>query len=185
MIRYMTAALAATALLACGDGKKDDEGHDDDSLAAMAVDSSTMTTASAAMRGPTGADLGSLTLTEQAGAIAISGTLRGIAPGEHGIHLHMVGRCEPPFESAGEHWNPASRKHGLDNTEGPHNGDLPNITASNDSTVTVQLSTPPATLGDLMDADGAALVIHAMRDDQRTDPAGGSGDRIACGAVTR
>lgn len=133
-----------------------------------------------------GAELGTLTLAEAGGNITVNGTLRGLPPGEHGIHLHMVGQCAPPFESAGGHWNPASKQHGTQNPQGPHAGDMNNITVGPDSTVTVNVTSAAGPLrgaNGLIDADGAAVVLHAKADDYKTDPSGNSGARIACGAV--
>ena len=130
-----------------------------------------------------------MTFSDTTGGIAISGVLTGLVPGEHAMHLHMAGRCDTPtFDSAGDHWNPTNRQHGSQNAEGPHLGDLPNVTVGSDSSATVQAVTAGGTLRGttnmLLDADGAALVIHAAADDYRTNPSGGSGGRIACGAVT-
>lgn len=140
------------------------------------------------MRNAAGKDLGTLTLTEVGGGIGVSGRLTGLPPGVHGIHLHAVGRCEPPkFQSAGDHWNPTNRLHGLQNPKGPHNGDLPNLTVAGDSSTTVQLTSPGGTLrytNPLLDTDGAAVVVHARPDDYKSQPSGNSGDRIACGVVT-
>ncbi len=138
------------------------------------------------MRDLTGRDVGTVTLSNTTGGMLLTGTLRGLPPGPHGIHLHAVGRCEPPFTSAGGHWNPRNRKHGTLNAEGPHLGDIPNIIIGGDSSATIRVLAPGGTLRDsdaLLDADGAAVVIHASMDDYRTDPSGNSGARIACGAV--
>lgn len=140
-----------------------------------------------AMRDAQGLDLGTVTLTESGQGIAVSGTLRGLPPGEHGIHIHTTGRCEPPFESAGGHWNPTNMQHGSQNPQGPHFGDMPNLTVGPDSTATVQATTAGGTLrgqNALLDADGAAVLVHATADDYRTDPSGNSGARIACGMAT-
>jgi superoxide dismutase, Cu-Zn family len=113
--------------------------------------------------------------------------LTGLPAGEHGVHLHTVGSCQPPFASAGAHWNPTTRQHGLENPQGAHLGDMPNLTVGASGSVDLQVSTRGGGLRGqhpLLDDDGAAVVIHAMRDDQRTDPSGSSGDRIACGVVT-
>lgn len=155
-----------------------------DTAAGMASDPSVTTT----VRDASGRELGTVTLTDAAGGISVSGTLTGLPPGEHGVHLHMVGRCDPPtFESAGAHWNPTNTRHGTENPQGPHYGDLPNVTAGADSTANLQGITPGGTLRGttnmLLDADGAALVIHTSADDRRTDPSGGSGAPIACGAI--
>ncbi|HEY8166862.1 MAG TPA: superoxide dismutase family protein [Gemmatimonadaceae bacterium] len=119
--------------------------------------------------------------------------LLGLPAGTHGIHFHAVGRCEgsgtTPFSTAGSHFNPLGRQHGLENPAGPHGGDLPNIVASNDGSVSVGLATDRVSLTagstTLFDADGTAMVIHAAADDQVSQPAGNSGARIACGVVRR
>lgn len=143
--------------------------------------------ATAAVVDAAGHALGTLTLTDATGGITVSGTLKGLTPGDHGIHIHTVGMCDAPaFTTAGGHWNPTTKMHGKDNPAGPHLGDLMMITAGADSSATVQLTTMGGSLhGDnmLMDADGAAVVVHAKADDYKTDPSGNSGDRIACGIV--
>ena len=139
------------------------------------------------MRDASGQDLGTLTLTNRPGGLGLTGVVRGLPPGTHGIHVHAVGRCDPPgFESAGPHWNPMSRQHGTLNPQGPHMGDMMNITVAMDGSATVNVMTQGGTLRGvdrLLDADGAAVVIHASADDYRTDPSGNSGARIACGVV--
>lgn len=143
---------------------------------------------SAALRDSAGRELGTLTLRDDTGGVVLSGELRDLPPGNHAIHIHETGRCEPPFESAGDHWNPTNRQHGTENPQGPHAGDLPNLTVDADGSVSIQATTPGGTLrgaNALLDADSAAVVIHAQPDDNRTDPAGGAGDRIACGVVSR
>jgi len=111
----------------------------------------------------------------------------GLPPGVHGIHVHAVGHCDPPdFTTAGAHWNPANRKHGFENPQGHHAGDLPNVTVGPNGVLhtSVLLPNGPAgTAGALTDVDGAALVIHAGPDDYRTDPSGNSGGRIACAVI--
>ena len=120
----------------------------------------------------------------------VTGAFQGLPAGEHGIHIHAVGQCDPPdFTSAGGHFNPAGALHGLENPAGPHVGDLPNLIVGSDGTGDINALASGATLGggpsSLFDADGSALVIHANPDDQVTDPAGNSGPRIACGVITR
>jgi Cu-Zn family superoxide dismutase len=100
--------------------------------------------------------------------------------------VHAVGRCDPPgFDSAGPHWNPTNRQHGTLNPNGPHAGDLGNLNVGPAGTVNVSGTTHGGKLGELLDADGAALVVHANADDYRTDPSGNSGPRIACGVIRR
>ena len=112
-----------------------------------------------------------------------------VSPGEHGIHLHAVGQCEAPaFTSAGGHLNPEGKQHGTENPAGSHLGDLPNITADeagNGSISIVLHSTREQLLNFLFDSDGTAVVVHAGPDDYKTDPAGNSGGRIACGVLAR
>jgi superoxide dismutase, Cu-Zn family len=145
------------------------------------------TAESVTMRDAAGRELGTLTVTEGGDGITVEGTLRGLAPGERGIHIHTVGRCEAPgFSSAGGHWNPDSTRHGTENPQGPHRGDLLNITVGTDSSVAVRQTTRAGRLrgaDGLLDTDGAAVVVHARADDYRTDPAGNAGDRVACGVI--
>ena len=141
-------------------------------------------TARAAVAAPDGTGLGTLTLTATPAGVIVSGTLRGLPPGPHGIHVHETGACEPPFESAGGHFNPGGSEHGFLTEGGPHAGDMTNVTVGDDGLVAVEILDTFLTLdGTLFDEDGAALVIHAGPDDYRTQPSGHSGDRIACGVV--
>lgn len=142
--------------------------------------------ASATLHDAQGQELGTLTLRETGQGILVEGQLSGLPEGQHGIHLHAVDRCDAPFESAGPHWNPTNRRHGTQNPQGPHAGDLPNISATGDGIADVRGTTPGGRLagaGGLLDADGAAIVVHERADDNRTDPSGNSGARIACGII--
>lgn len=116
-------------------------------------------------------------------------SLTGIAPGVHGVHLHMVGKCEGPgFTTAGGHLNPAGHQHGMENPAGSHLGDLPNVTADAAGKVESRfgLKLARATLEQaLFDPDGTAVVVHAAADDYKTDPSGNSGARIACGVLIK
>ncbi|HEX6748545.1 MAG TPA: superoxide dismutase family protein [Longimicrobium sp.] len=145
----------------------------------------TTVTATAVMQDAAGKELGTVTLTDAADGIAVSGAITGLPPGEHGFHVHAVGQCAPPFESAGPHWNPSSKQHGTLNPAGPHAGDLGNLNVGPAGTVTAAGTTRGGRLSELLDADGAALVVHEKVDDYRTDPSGNSGARIACGVIQR
>lgn len=142
--------------------------------------------AQAVLAGSDGAIRGQATFSENATGVAVRVEAQGLSQGAHGIHVHTVGRCEAPsFESAGPHWNPTARKHGRDNPDGAHHGDLPNIEIGSDGRGTLNFVLPAARFADLFDADGAALLVHASADDYRTDPSGNSGGRIACGVISR
>ena len=132
----------------------------------------------------TGQQIGTVTASHTSGGVTLAISASGLPHGLHGVHVHAVGRCDPPkFESAGGHWNPAERHHGLNNPQGPHAGDLPNITVSSGGVATETLVLSHASFAALADADGSALVIHAGPDDYMTDPSGNSGGRIACAVL--
>ena len=131
---------------------------------------------------PAGAAAGRATVTEVAGGLRVTFDGMGLPRGTHGVHIHTVGRCDAPdFQTAGGHWNPTQAKHGTMNPQGPHSGDLPNLVADAGGRGTVGATLPGATMAALLDADGAAFVVHAGPDDLMSDPAGNSGGRIACG----
>lgn len=184
-----TMIITACAVAVIGCGTKETKPATDTTAAAPSAMAATSATggATAAVMDASGRELGTLTLADGASGLTLSGTLRGLTPGEHGIHIHTVGTCEAPaFTTAGGHWNPTSKMHGSENPQGQHFGDMMNITAGTDSTATVQLTTKGGSLHGadmLMDADGAAVVVHAKADDYKTDPSGNSGDRVACGVI--
>jgi superoxide dismutase, Cu-Zn family len=137
-----------------------------------------------------GGAIGTATLKAAAGGgVSIALDVRNLAPGEHAFHVHQVAKCEPPFQTAGPHFNPDAKKHGLQNPDGAHAGDMTNITVGADGTAKVTLVNKQVTLGpgpnSLFANGGTSLVIHAKPDDMKTDPAGNAGDRIACGLVTK
>jgi len=137
-----------------------------------------------------GNSLGDVELRQTAAGVQFIAQVRGLPAGSYAMHLHAVGRCAgPDFTSAGPHFNPEGKQHGRDNPMGAHAGDLPNIDVANGQAGTVDLMLPGLRLADgaapLLDADGAAVVLHAKADDYRSDPAGNAGSRIACGELKR
>ncbi len=139
----------------------------------------------AALKTADGKDVGTVTASTAEGGVTFTVDGRMMSAGRHGIHIHAVGKCEAPkFETAGPHWNPTTAQHGKDNPAGPHLGDLPNLDIGAGGTGTVTFMVKGASItgaNGLLDADGAAFVVHAGPDDYKTDPSGNSGDRIACG----
>lgn len=129
-----------------------------------------------------GAAAGSATATTSKAGVMISLNVEGLPPGQHGAHVHLVGRCDAPtFESAGGHWNPTNAQHGLEGPPGQHAGDMPNLNVDANGRGSLEYGLQGASFDGLLDADGSAMMIHAAADDQRTDPSGNSGGRIACG----
>jgi Cu-Zn family superoxide dismutase len=143
--------------------------------------------AEAELKDAAGKKVGMAKIEEAPHGLVIDLELTGFPPGEHALHIHEVGKCEPPFKSAGGHFNPGHKHHGIKNAEGHHGGDLPNVIIPESGKTTVQVFAPGVTLhGEhgVFDADGSSLVLHAKTDDLMTDPAGNAGDRIACGVIT-
>ena len=138
--------------------------------------------------GVNGKPLGSVTLNHDPSGTRVMLSVHSLPPGEHGVHIHATGTCATPdFTSAGGHWNPTMRHHGSLNPQGAHAGDLPNLSVGADGSGTMEttLSGVELTKGDnpMLDADGAAIVIHAGPDDMKSDPSGNSGGRIACAEI--
>ena len=134
--------------------------------------------------------VGRAVLIEQSDGVRILIDLTGVAAGTKAVHIHEVGRCDPPsFESAGGHFNPTKAQHGTSNPRGPHAGDLPNVTVDATGHGHLEATAPRVTIGKgpapPLGPNGSALVLHEGPDDMRTDPAGNSGARIACGVVRR
>ncbi|MBI2219260.1 MAG: superoxide dismutase family protein [Candidatus Rokubacteria bacterium] len=146
--------------------------------------------ATAELRNAQGQVVGTATLAEVSGGVRVLVDARGLPSGLKGVHIHAVGRCEPPgFTSAGGHFNPDGKTHGFDDPEGPHAGDLPNMAVGADGVGRLESMNERITLApgpeSVLDADGSAIVVHAAPDDFKTDPAGNSGARIACGVIVR
>ncbi|MDE0390476.1 MAG: superoxide dismutase family protein [Rhodospirillales bacterium] len=142
--------------------------------------------ASAAMMNANGESVGSVTLSATPQGTLLHATLENLPAGAHAFHVHAVGVCEPPFKSAGGHFNPAGKKHGINNPEGMHAGDMPNIHVPDSGALEIEVLNALLRLDDtLFDEDGAAIVIHDGPDDYVSDPAGAAGPRIACGVITQ
>ncbi len=146
-------------------------------------------TARATLKDAAGQAVGDAALKETPNGVLINVTLTAAPAGVHAFHVHSVGKCEgPKFDSAGPHLGAPAKQHGFLNDAGPHAGDLPNVHVPADGKLSFEVFLAGAALGQgstLLDADGAALMLHAGADDYRTNPAGAAGDRIACGVVEK
>ena len=157
--------------------------------AAPAVDGGQPAAVVTTLKDRQGHSVGTVTVTETPHGLLVRGTVAGLPSGPHAIHFHETGKCEPPFTSAGGHFNPAQKTHGVLSPGGPHAGDLPNLVVPASGKLEFELFSPGLSLtsgpGAVLDADGTAVVIHAKADDYASQPAGDSGDRIACGLLSR
>lgn len=132
---------------------------------------------------------GEAVVTQATDGLHVLVRAQGLTPGMHAVHIHTTGSCTPPdFTSAGGHWNPTGHKHGKDNPAGMHMGDMPNMIAGTDGSGEMEYVVAGGTISGgatpLLDADGAAIVIHAQADDNKSDPAGNAGGRVACGVLS-
>ncbi|MDD2903549.1 MAG: superoxide dismutase family protein [Syntrophales bacterium] len=139
---------------------------------------------------PQGQKVGEATLEETSHGVKIILKVENLPPGVHAFHIHEKGLCNPPdFKSAGGHFNPFGKKHGLKNPQGPHAGDLPNLVVGQDGKETIEVIASLVTLkpgkNSLFQPGGTSLVVHQGPDDYMTDPAGNAGPRIACGTITK
>ena len=134
--------------------------------------------------------IGTATLSPAQAGVTIALAVRGLSPGEHAIHVHRTASCEGPgFTSAGGHFNPEQKQHGMNNPQGPHAGDMPNFTVDSTGRSSATVVAPGVTLGDgprsVFTGGGTALVIHETADDMKTDPTGNAGARVACGVIRK
>jgi Cu-Zn family superoxide dismutase len=134
-----------------------------------------------------GAPIGTVTVSQVAKGVHIVVQASDVPPGVHAFHIHAVGICEPPFTSAGGHFNPTGAEHCWNNPNGHHAGDFANVHVGEDSALALEIFTDAVTMGDgetsLFDADGSAIVMHQGPDDYHSDPAGDAGPRIACAVI--
>ncbi len=142
-------------------------------------------TAKASLQDAKGKAVGDVSFEQTPQGVLIKGTLSNLPPGEHAIHIHEVGKCEAPdFKSAGGHFNPSKKSHGMLSPGGKHAGDLPNLFVDQDGKIRFEFfANSDLTVKSMKDSDGSAVVVHAKADDYKTDPAGDAGGRIACGVV--
>ncbi len=147
-------------------------------------------TAKAALKDAAGKDVGQVDFVQMPTGVLLKMSLKGLPAGDRAFHIHAVGKCEAPFTSAGPHFNPGDKKHGIAAAGGAHAGDMPNLHIPASGELVIEIANPMISLtkgqpNSVFDADGSAIVIHAAADDYKSDPAGNAGDRIACGVIVQ
>jgi superoxide dismutase, Cu-Zn family len=180
--RWLGVALCAAAWAACAPA------NGEPNAAPQAAAADEQRTARADLIGRQGQPIGTATLTQHAHGVEIAVEVRDLPPGVLGFHVHEDGRCDAPsFESAGGHFAPHGRSHGMEHPSGPHAGDLPNLRVGDDGSARLAVLNPHLTLrdgaGSLLGGTGTALIIHEGRDDYHSQPTGDAGDRLACGVI--
>ncbi|QKY70400.1 superoxide dismutase family protein [Lentibacillus sp. CBA3610] len=186
----LTVLTVAIVLAACNGNANDSEQHNDNGDQTSQQEDGTQASVTVDLKNGDEQSVGTAELEQVSNGVNI--TLEGtdIPKGTHGFHIHENGTCESPdFESAGGHFNPDDTDHGFDTSDGPHAGDLPNITVSEDGTVTMSYLAKDVTLetgsnNSLLDDGGTALMIHEGKDDGESQPSGDAGNRFACGTIS-